>query len=96
MTRSLLELERFKATLQEAAGAFEARLQAATTLDFPQRLVELKALRDQALAQMQARYQRLPRDFRTYADEAVTAFRANLEERLSHFAKEAPVQERFA
>jgi len=96
MTRSLLELERFKATLQELAGAFEARLQAATAQDFPQRLAELKTLRDQAVGQMQARYQRLPRDFRAYADEAVSAFRATLEERLSRFANGVPAQGRFA
>jgi hypothetical protein len=91
MTRSLLELERFKATLQELAGTFEGRLHAVAAQDVPQRLAELKALRDQALGQMQARYQRLPRDFRTYADEAVAAFRATLETQLSRFTNQAPV-----
>jgi len=90
MTRSLLELERFKATLQDLVQAFEARLQAVTAQEFPQRLAELKRRRDQALAQMQARYQRLPRDFRAYADEAVAAFRATLEERLASLMEDAP------
>ncbi|HEY3399549.1 MAG TPA: DUF4070 domain-containing protein, partial [Geothrix sp.] len=95
MTRSLLELERFKTGLHDLARTFEARLHAATTLDFPQRLAELKALRDQALSQTQARYRRLPRDFRAYADEAVAAFRATLEDHLSRFASGAPAQGRF-
>ncbi|WP_243303849.1 B12-binding domain-containing radical SAM protein [Geothrix oryzisoli] len=92
ITRSLLELERFKAGLQDLAQAFEARLQTVTALEFPQRLAELKAFRDRALSQMQARYQRLPRDFRAYADDAVAAFRASLEENLSRFAPEVPIQ----
>jgi radical SAM superfamily enzyme YgiQ (UPF0313 family) len=91
MTRSLLELERFKASLHDLAQTFEARLHAATTLDLPQRLAELKALRDQAVGQMQARYQRLPRDFRAYADEAVAAFRTTLEAHLAHVAGEVPL-----
>lgn len=90
ITRSLMELERFKASLQELARAFEARLQAARTQAMPQRLAELKAHRDRTLAQMQARYRRLPRDFRAYADEAVASFRATLDERLSRFAGGAP------
>ncbi|GLH65946.1 B12-binding domain-containing radical SAM protein [Geothrix edaphica] len=91
MTRSLLELERFKASLQELARTFEGRLQAATPLDFPQRLAELKVLRDQALSQTQARYQRLPKDFRAYADDAVAAFRATLEAHLARLAGEVPL-----
>ncbi|WP_257305180.1 B12-binding domain-containing radical SAM protein [Geothrix campi] len=92
MTRSLLELESFKASLHEWAQTFEARLQTVAAQDFPQRLAELRAFRDRALSQMQARYQRLPRDFRAYADDAVAAFRASLEENLSRFAHEVPVQ----
>ncbi|HEX4845902.1 MAG TPA: B12-binding domain-containing radical SAM protein [Geothrix sp.] len=90
MTRSLLELERFKASLQELARAFEARLQASAPQDLPQRLAELKAQRDRALGQMQARYRRLPKDFRAYADESVAAFRATLEAHLARFAGTAP------
>ena len=77
--------------LQERVRAFETRLESVRTLDLPQRLAELRTLRDQALSQTQARYQRLPRDFRAYADEAVAAFRATLEARFARFAGEVPL-----
>ncbi|HJV39424.1 MAG TPA: radical SAM protein [Geothrix sp.] len=95
ITRSLLELERFKAGLQELARAFEARLQTARAQGMPQRLpqhlAELRAARDRVLAQVQARYRRLPQDFRAYADDAVAAFRVTLDERLARIAGEAPI-----
>jgi radical SAM superfamily enzyme YgiQ (UPF0313 family) len=89
MTRGLLELEWFKAGLQDLVRAFEARLQAAAP-DLPLRLAELGAWRDQTLRQAQARYRRLPKDFRAHADEAVAAFRAALTERLLRFTDGDP------
>ena len=90
MTRSLMELERFKAFLQDRARAFDARLEAARTQDFPQRLAELGAFRDRLLRQAKARRRGLPKDFRAYADEAVAAFRATLEGHLARLAAQAP------
>ena len=91
MTRSLLELERFKAGLQELARAFEARVQsAAIRLHLPQRLPALQAPHARAPPHIPPPHRRLPRDFRAYADEAVAAFRATLEVGLSRFSDEAP------
>jgi hypothetical protein len=61
------------------ARAFEARLSGLSVEDYPQKLAELKAYRDQVLKQMQARYGKLNKDFRGYADEAVIAFQATLD-----------------
>jgi radical SAM superfamily enzyme YgiQ (UPF0313 family) len=79
ITRNVLELDRFKSTLDRVARAFEARLSGLSVEDYPQKLAELKAYRDQVLKQMQARYGKLNKDFRGYADEAVIAFQATLD-----------------
>ena len=54
----------------------------------PHRIAELTAYRDRVVRRMHARYRRIHRDFRVYADDALAAFQATMEERLSRFANE--------
>jgi len=86
ITRSVLELDRFQATLDRVARAFEARLGSLAREDCPQRLAELTAYREQVLDQMRARYGKLNKDFRAHADEAVASFKATLDELVARFA----------
>ena len=92
MTRSVLELERFKRTLDDLIRSLEARLNAPAAQDRRARAAELGTYRDRLLRQMQARYRRLHKDFRGHADEAVAAFRASLDDLLARFAADVPAQ----
>ena len=83
ITQNLLELDRFKSTLDRLARAFEARL---AGQDGPRQLAELKAFRTQALGQVRSRYGKLNKEFRSCADEAVAAFQATLDELIARQA----------
>lgn len=90
MTRSVLELERFKRMLDDRVQALEARMKALAAQDRPARLAELGAYRELLLRQMQAGYRRLHKDFRGHADEAVAAFQADLDDLITRFAAGVP------
>jgi radical SAM superfamily enzyme YgiQ (UPF0313 family) len=90
MTRSMLELERFKRTLDDLVRALEVRMKAPATRGGQARLAELGAYRDRLLRQMQTRYRRLHKDFRGHADESVAAFRASLDDLITRFAAGVP------
>jgi radical SAM superfamily enzyme YgiQ (UPF0313 family) len=79
MTRSVLELDRFKAALEGLRQAFEARLREAAAKEPRPRLAELETFKAQALVQVRARGRRLHRDVRIYADAAVAEFQAYLD-----------------
>jgi hypothetical protein len=79
MTRSVLELDRFKAALEGLRQAFEARLREAAAKEPRPRLAELETFKAQALVQVRARGRRLHRDVRIYADAAVAEFQAKLD-----------------
>jgi hypothetical protein len=83
MTRSVLELDRFKAALEGWRQAFEARLREASVKDPRTRLAELQAFRAQALAQVRVKGRRLHKDVRIYADGAVAEFQAALDGMLA-------------
>ncbi|MDE3032322.1 MAG: hypothetical protein KGI56_01535, partial [Acidobacteriota bacterium] len=92
MTRSVLELEHFKRTLDDLVHSLEARRNAPGAQGRLARVAELRDYRDRLLLQMQTRYRRLHRDFRGHADEAVAAFRASLDDLLARFAAGIPAQ----
>jgi hypothetical protein len=79
ITQNLLDLDRFKHTLDQVALAFEARLAGITGDDYPKKLAEMKAYRDQVLEQMRACCGKLNRDLRGYAEEAMASFQATLD-----------------
>jgi radical SAM superfamily enzyme YgiQ (UPF0313 family) len=83
ITRNVLELERFKGTLDRVMREFEARLSGPTVEGRPNQLAELKAYRDQVLVQIRARYRKLNKDFRGYVNEAVAGFQATLDELIA-------------
>jgi len=91
ITQNLLELDRFKSTLDQVARAFEARMANIKGDDHLKKLAELKAYRDLVLEQIRICYSNLNRDFRGYADEAVTSFQATLDELIANLASTAPV-----
>jgi len=91
ITENLLELDRFKFTLDQVARAFEARMANLKGDDHLKKLAELKAYRDLVLEQMRVYYGKLNRDFRGYADDAVTSFQATLDELIAKLASTAPV-----
>jgi hypothetical protein len=91
ITQNLLEMDRFKLTLDQVARAFEARMANIKGDDYLKKLAELKAYRDQVLKQMRIYYGKLNRDFRGYADEAVASFQATLDEHIAKLDSTAPV-----
>ncbi|HQT95939.1 MAG: hypothetical protein B7Z61_02155 [Acidobacteria bacterium 37-71-11] len=80
MTRNLLEVDRFKRSLDELAKSLEERVRTATTQDLDRTLTELVTYRDRSAARMRRRYRRLNRDFRVYADEAIASFQATIDQ----------------
>ncbi|GLH68918.1 B12-binding domain-containing radical SAM protein [Geothrix rubra] len=91
MTRGVLELDRFKATLDTWTQAFEARLRRIREQGRLTGLADAQAYRDRLLRRMQARYRSLHKDFRAFADDAVDAFQATLDEQLRRFTREAAI-----
>lgn len=89
MTRSVLELDRFRTTLDEWSRAFEQCLPTSAVEDSSKKLADLKARKEKTLAQMRARYRHLHKDFRGYADEAVATFQATLDNLIARFAQES-------
>jgi hypothetical protein len=90
ITQNLLELDRFKYTLDRVARAFEERLAGIKGDDYLKKLAELKVYRDQVLEQMRVRYGKLNKDFRGYADEAVANFQATLDKLIARLDGTAP------
>ena len=86
MTRNVLEVDRFRQTLERLARSFEERVRAVPAQDLSERVAELRDYRDRVVARMRARYRRLHADFRTYAEEAVVSFQDTLDELIAGVA----------
>ncbi len=91
MTRNVLEVDRFKRTLDELAKSLEERVRSVSAPDLDRKLADLVAYRDRLVARMRRRYRRLHRDFRSYADEALAAFQATTDELLARLAGPRPL-----
>jgi radical SAM superfamily enzyme YgiQ (UPF0313 family) len=89
ITQNLLELDRFKHTLDRVARAFEASLAGIKGDDYLKKLAELKAYRDQVLELMRIRYGKLNKDFRGYAEEAVASFQGTLDGIIERYSMQA-------
>ncbi len=83
MTRNVLEVERFKRTLDEIVRSLEERARSISAPDFDRTFAELVAYRDRVVARMRRRYRRLNRDFRIYAAEAMAGFQATTDELIA-------------
>ena len=83
MTKNVLEVDRFKQTLDRLAQAFEQRAREVSQQELKERVAELREYRDRVVARMRARYRRLHADFRIYAEDAVAAFQNTLDELIA-------------
>ncbi len=90
MTRNVLEVDRFKQTLDRLAQSFEERVRAMSAQDLRERAAELRDSRDRIVARMRARYRRLHADFRTVAEEAVASFQDTLDDLIAGVADGLP------
>ena len=90
MTRNVLEVDRFKQTLDRLVRAFEERVREASAQDLRAGVAELRAYRNRVVARMRTRYGRLHADFRGYAEEAVASFQATLDELIAGVAAGLP------
>ena len=55
---------------------------------FKPKVAELEAYRDRVLADMRAKYRKIHKDFRVYAEDALTRFQANLDELVARLAEQ--------
>jgi radical SAM superfamily enzyme YgiQ (UPF0313 family) len=83
ITRNVLEVDRFKRILEEAAKSLEERVKQVSAPDLERTLAELAAYRDRVVTRMRRRYRRLHQDFRFYADEAIAGFQARVDELIA-------------
>ncbi len=86
MTQCFLDLESFKNCLDSVARSFREKAVAGFVPDRKPRIGDLEAYRDRVLAQMRARYRRIHKDFRVYADEALASFRAKMDDLIAKLA----------
>jgi radical SAM superfamily enzyme YgiQ (UPF0313 family) len=89
MTKHVMAVERFKGTLEKVAEAFEAKAAGFSTPDMAARIAELSAYRDRVAAKMRAKYRRIHKDFRIYADEALASFQATMDDLIARLSAEA-------
>jgi radical SAM superfamily enzyme YgiQ (UPF0313 family) len=80
MTQRFLELEQFKNALDSVARAFLKKAEGLSVPDLGLKASELEAYRDLVLAEMRARYRRIHKDFRVYADDALASFKATMDD----------------
>lgn len=88
MTKCVLEVENFKGYLDSIARAFPAKATVVSDPYFKPKVTELEAYRDRVLAEMRARYRRIHKDFRVYAEESLARFQANLDELVARLAEQ--------
>ena len=86
MTRCVLELEHFKRSLDSVARSFSERAAGIAVPDLKRKVAELEAYRDRVLAEMRARYRRIHKDFRVYAEDALASFKANMDDLIATIA----------
>jgi len=86
MTRCLLELESFKQSLELVANTFPEKAAVVPVPDQRSRVAELEAYRDRVLAEMRRRYRKIHKDFRVYAEDALTRFNANMDDLIARIA----------
>jgi radical SAM superfamily enzyme YgiQ (UPF0313 family) len=91
MTKHVMAVERFKGTLDKVALAFEAKVAGFSSPDLAARIAELTAYRDRVMTRMRAKYRRIHKDFRIYADEALASFQATMDEVIVRLSAEAGV-----
>ena len=89
MTRRVLEVDRFKRTLDDLARAFQERAANVSAPDVAAKVAELRANRDRVVARMQARYRHIHKDFRVYAEESFANFKAGLDELIAGLSAQA-------
>jgi radical SAM superfamily enzyme YgiQ (UPF0313 family) len=90
MTKYVLEVDRFVRTLEGLARSFEETVRNVSAADLQVRVVELTAYRDRVVARMRSRYRRLHRDFRVYAEEAITDFQATMDDLIARLSAGLP------
>lgn len=89
MTKRVLEVDRFRQSLDELARAFRDRASGVGAPDLAAKLAELRAYRDRVVTRMQARYRHIHKDFRVYADEALASFKAGVDDLIAGLASQA-------
>ncbi len=90
MTKCVLEVDRFVRTLEDIARSFEETVRNVSAADLQVRVAELTAYRDRVVARMRSRYRRLHRDFRVYAEEAITDFQATMDDLIARLSAGLP------
>jgi radical SAM superfamily enzyme YgiQ (UPF0313 family) len=86
MTQRFLDLESFKNCLESVARSFPERVAVLSVPDSNEKVAELESYRDRVLAEMRARYRKVHKDFRVYADDALARFKANLDDLVAKVA----------
>ena len=86
ITRNMLEVDRVVRTLEQLAGSLEESIKDASAREVKERAAELTAYRDRVVARMRTRCRRINKDFRAYAEEAVTDFQATIDDLIASLA----------
>jgi radical SAM superfamily enzyme YgiQ (UPF0313 family) len=90
MTRNVLEVDWIKRRLDELARSLEDRIRDGSAREIKERVAELTAYRDRVVRRMQARCRRINRDFRVYAEDAISDFRATVDDIIGRVADGLP------
>ncbi len=90
MTRNVLEVDHFRATLEGLARSLERSIGDVSAGEIRERIAELTAYRDRVVARMHARCRRINKDFRMYAEEAIADFRVKVDDLIARLAANLP------
>ena len=83
MTRCILELESFKRSLDLVAHTLPEKVAIGSVPDHGTKVTELEAYRDRVLADMRRRHRKIHKDFRAYAEDALTRFNASMDDLIA-------------
>lgn len=91
MTRRVLEVERFRIYLEGLARSFQEKAKGLSLPDPQERAAALGRYRDELVARARARYRRLHKDFRRYADRSMASLGTLMEEFVAQATQGGPV-----
>jgi len=94
MTQRFLDLEKFKCSLDSVVRSFPKKAEGLSVSDLKPKVAELEAYRDRVLAEMRARYRKIHKDFRVYADDALANFNATMDDLIAKIAAQSTAPSR--
>jgi radical SAM superfamily enzyme YgiQ (UPF0313 family) len=90
ITKEVLAVDKFKAYLEKLSQSFHDKVKEMSSLEIREKLSELTAYRDHAVAELRREYQNLHVDFQPFVDEALRNFENRIDEIILELSAAIP------